>query len=100
MQIIFFGHERYLKEVIHAEDQSNMINIASAKHEKNHFGMNKSEHYFNFLYFQLKREVIHEIINKRFKYSQTKPLKNKITMEHIKAERYQIDCVDLSRYET
>ncbi|KAG0438133.1 hypothetical protein DMUE_3280 [Dictyocoela muelleri] len=81
-----------------------MKNLVQDEHEKNHFGINKSEHYFNGLYFRIKSEIIHEVIKECYKCSQMQPLKQKIPMIHIKSkrstERYQINCVDLSRYET
>ncbi|KAG0432448.1 hypothetical protein DMUE_5498 [Dictyocoela muelleri] len=84
--LYFLEKDRSLKEVIHSEDLLKMKNIVTSDHEIHHLGINKSEHYFNSSYYRIKRDVIHEVIKKCFKCSQTKPLKQKIPMKHIKAK--------------
>ncbi|KAG0436057.1 hypothetical protein DMUE_4409, partial [Dictyocoela muelleri] len=54
-KLYFLDLNAKLKEVIHMGDLLKMKNIVSTDHEKHHFGMNKSEHYFNSLYFRIKR---------------------------------------------
>lgn len=60
-----------LKDVIHYEDLLKRKNIVSSDHEIHHLGMNKSDHYFNKLYFRIKKRSYSCVIKECFKCSQT-----------------------------
>lgn len=101
-EILFFKENNTLKEVVHAEDLPKMQRIVNNIHLEKHYGINKMHTFLNEHYFKISTSSIREIVNKCIACIKTEPLKTTMPMINIKAkrprDRYQIDCIDLSRY--
>ncbi|KAF9752786.1 Pro-Pol polyprotein, partial [Nosema granulosis] len=101
---LFYNSSDLSKAKVFTGEQEEEMKIEVENlHASTHYGQKKMEEMCSKMYFSVPRRIVRQVVNACLKCTQALPFKQPCSLKHVTTERtferFQMDLVDLSKYE-